>query len=173
MQAKHSHIDVQRVATRCLSLFGILERRPTGELVSQLRQSFIDGATSVRIMASKSLIDLLTWHGPQEVDKAIGIDIKQPNNEKEGLVSIHSSNLRDDESIGLLDLLYNGLNSDDSGEVGDADDDESVHSILGEGFAKILLLSENYPSISTCLSPLILHKLVNLYFCDETKELQR
>ncbi|XP_064939110.1 uncharacterized protein LOC135583761 isoform X3 [Musa acuminata AAA Group] len=171
--AKHSHIDVQRVATRCLSLFGILERRPTGELVSQLRQSFIDGATSVRIMASKSLIDLLTWHGPQEVDKAIGIDIKQPNNEKEGLVSIHSSNLRDDESIGLLDLLYNGLNSDDSGEVGDGDDDESVHSILGEGFAKILLLSENYPSISTCLSPLILHKLVNLYFCDETKELQR
>nr|XP_009417689.1 PREDICTED: condensin complex subunit 3 isoform X1 [Musa acuminata subsp. malaccensis] len=171
--AKHSHIDVQRVATRCLSLFGILERRPTGELVSQLRQSFIDGATSVRIMASKSLIDLFTWHGPQEVDKAIGIDIKQPNNEKEGLVSINSSNLRDDESIGLLDLLYNGLNSDDSGEVGDADDDESVHSILGEGFAKILLLSENYPSISTCLSPLILHKLVNLYFCDETKELQR
>ncbi|THU47350.1 hypothetical protein C4D60_Mb09t14560 [Musa balbisiana] len=171
--AKHSHIDVQRVATRCLSLFGILERRPTGELVSQLRQSFIDGATSVRIMASKSLIDLLTWHGPQEVDKAIGIDFKQPNNEKEGLVSINSSNLRDDESIGLLDLLYNGLNSDDSGEVGDAADDESVHSILGEGFAKILLLSENYPSISTCLSPLILHKLINLYFCDETKELQR
>ncbi|CAL9136566.1 unnamed protein product [Musa textilis] len=170
--AKHSHIDVQRVATRCLSLFGILERRPTGELVSQLRQSFVDGATSVRIMASKSLIDLLTWHGPQEVDKAIGIDIKQPNNEKEGLASINSSNLRDDESIGLLDLLYNGLNSDNS-EVGDAADDESVHSILGEGFAKILLLSENYPSISTCLSPLILHKLINLYFCDETKELQR
>ncbi|WOL13772.1 condensin complex subunit 3 isoform X1 [Canna indica] len=171
--AKQSHTDVQRVAIRCLCLFGLLERKPTGEIVSQLRLSFLNGATSVRVMASRSLIDLLTWHGPQEVDKAIGLDMKESNNEKEGFSCVNFSNLNDDLSIRLLDILYCGLNSENYGEVSDANDNESIHSFLGEGFAKILLLSENYPSISTCLHPLILSRLIKLYFCDETKELQR
>lgn len=172
MQAKQSHPDVQRVAVRCIGLYGLLESRLTGELVTQLRSSFVNGAASVRIMTGKSLMDLLAWHGPQELDKAIGIDISQSSNEK-GFISINSLNLKEDTNIGLLDLLYYGLDSDDNGEFGDTDEHESVHSVLAEGFAKILLLSENYPSISTSLHPLVLGRLIKLYFCDETKELQR
>ncbi|XP_042473762.1 condensin complex subunit 3-like isoform X1 [Zingiber officinale] len=170
--AQQSHTDVQRVAVRCIGLYGLLENRLTGELVTQLRSSFVNGAASVRIMTGKSMLDLLAWHGPQELDKAIGIDISQSNNEK-GFISINSLNLMEDTNVGLLDLLYYGLNADNNGELGDADEHESVHSVLAEGFAKILLLSENYPSISTSLHPLVLTRLIKLYFCDETKELQR
>ncbi|XP_042468647.1 condensin complex subunit 3-like [Zingiber officinale] len=170
--AQQSHTDVQRVAVRCIGLYGLLENRLTGELVTQLRSSFVNGAASVRIMTGKSMLDLLAWHGPQELDKAIGIDISQSNNEK-GFISINSLNLMEDTNVGLLDLLYYGLNADNNGELGDADEHESVHSVLAEGFAKILLLSENYPSISTSLHPLVLARLIKLYFCDETKELQR
>lgn len=173
MQAKQIHVDVQRVATRCLCLYGLLERSPNEELVKQLRMSFINGPAPVSIMASKALIDLATWHGPQAVDRATGMDLQQSGDEKNGFISVDLSNLNEDTNIGLLDLLYSGLAKDDWGASVEGDDHESVHAVLGEGFAKILLLSENYPTISTSLHPLILCKLISLYFCDGTKDLQR
>nr|XP_019708609.1 condensin complex subunit 3 [Elaeis guineensis] len=170
---KQIHVDVQRVATRCLCLYGLLERSPSEELVKQLRLSFINGPAPVSIMASKALIDLATWHGPQAVDKATGMDLQQSGDEKNGFISVDLSNLNEDANIGLLDLLYSGLDKNDWGANVEGDDHESVHAVLGEGFAKFLLLSENYPTISTWLHPLILCKLISLYFCDETKDLQR
>lgn len=171
--AKQVHVDVQRVATRCLCLYALLERRPSEEIVKQLRMSFISGPGLVSIMASKALFDLATWHGPEEVDRAIGIDMKNPTDEKSGFASLNLQDLKDDMSIGLLDLLHSGLDRDDWGTPIEPDDHESVHATLGEGFAKILLLSEKYTSISSNLHPVILRSLISLYFSDNTKELLR
>ncbi|MQM06416.1 hypothetical protein Taro_039241, partial [Colocasia esculenta] len=170
--ARQVHLDVQRVAMRCLGLFGLVERRPSEELVKQLRLSFINGQPPVRIMAGRALIDLATWHGPQELDRAIGLHTPL-SNDKNRFTSVDLSNGNDDLSVGLLDLLFSALESDEWSESSEVDDLETVHGILGEGFAKILLLSQNYPSVSTCLHPLILGKLVRLYFCSEAKELER
>ncbi|XP_052197858.1 uncharacterized protein LOC127804849 isoform X2 [Diospyros lotus] len=104
--AKHVHLDVQRVATRCLGLFALLERKPSEEIVKQLRLSFVKGSSSVGVMAY-------------------------------------------------------------------ADESESVKAVLGEGFAKVLLLSENYQGIPLSAHPFLLTKLIRLYFTDESKELPR
>ncbi|XP_077236034.1 ARM repeat superfamily protein [Tasmannia lanceolata] len=171
--AKHIHVEVQRVATRCLGLFGLVERKPSEELVKQLRLSFVNGPSSVSVMASKALLDLAMWHGPQEVDRAIGLDLSpQSSDDKEGFTSINLSAVNGDQNIGLLNLLNSGLDRDDWGEHTKSDDYESVESIIGEGFAKILLLSQNYPSIPTALHPLLLGRLINLYFSNQ-KDLHR
>ncbi|XP_078444791.1 ARM repeat superfamily protein [Wolffia australiana] len=146
--AKHVHVDVQRAATRCLGLFGLLESRPSEELVKQLRLAFVGGASAVRVMACRALLDLVTWHGPDELDRAIGPD----------------------PDVGLLDLLYAGLGED---EVGPPCEPETVQGVLGEGFSKILLLHEHYPSISPSLQSLILGRLIRLYFFSESKDLDR
>lgn len=165
---------MQRVASRCLCLFGILEKRPSGDIVKQLRLSFISGCAPVSVMASKALIDLVSWHGPEEVDLAIGLDIQNSNVDKKGgFACVNLTDSNDDLSVGVLDLLYSGLDREDCDATIGADDQESVRSILGEGFAKILLLSESYPSISSCLHPWILCRLVSLYFSDEADDLQR
>ncbi|KAH7655972.1 Condensin complex subunit 3 protein [Dioscorea alata] len=171
--AKHIHVDVQRVATRCLCLYGLLESRPSEELVKQLRLSFIIGPSSVSIMAAKALVDLATWHGPNELDKSISIGPEQSSDVKTGFNLVNLSNLKEDVNIGLLDLLFSGLDKDDSFLNTESEDQENVRSILAEGFAKFLLLSENYPSMSISLHPLILQRLITLYFSDDTKELQR
>ena len=164
---------MQRVATKCLCLFGILEKRPSEDLVKQLRLSFI-GPAPVSVMASKALIDLVTWHGPDEVDKAIGLGVQNSNGDEiNRFVPVNLSDSKDDLSVRVLDLLYSGLNREDCDATVEPDDKESVRSILGEGFAKILLLSENYPSIYSCLHPWILCKLVSLYFSEEANDLQR
>ncbi|KAG0492740.1 hypothetical protein HPP92_006138 [Vanilla planifolia] len=56
--AKQVHHDVQRAATRCLSLYGLLQRRPGEDVVKQLRLLFVTGPVPVRIMASKALLIL-------------------------------------------------------------------------------------------------------------------
>lgn len=173
LQAKHIHVDVQRVATRCLCLYGLLESRPSEELVKQLRLSFIIGPSSVSIMAAKALVDLATWHGPNELDKSISIGPEQSSDVKTGFNLVNVSNLKEDANIGLIDLLFSGLDKDDSFLNTESEDQENVRSILAEGFAKFLLLSENYPSMSISLHPLILQRLITLYFSDDTKELQR
>lgn len=157
---------------RCLGLFGLVERRPSEELVKQLRLSFINGPPPVKVMASRALIDLVTWHGPQELDRAIGLD-PPLSSDKSSFTLVDLSNGNDDLSIGLLDLLYSALESDECFKSCEVNDHETVHSIVGEGFAKILLLSQNYPSIPTSLHPSLLGKLVCLYFCSEAKELER
>lgn len=73
----------------------------------------------------------------------------------------------------LLDLLYAGLIKDDWDSSLASEENESVQGALGEGFAKILLLSENYKSIPARSNPLLLSKLITLYFSNESKELQR
>ncbi|XP_073014313.1 uncharacterized protein [Typha latifolia] len=174
--AKHVYADVQRVAARCLCLFGLLERTPSAELVNQLRLSFINGPSPVSSMACKGLIDLATRHTPQEVDKAIGIDLPHSCDQQKHFNSVNLSELKDDVTTGLLDLLYSRLDKDDwevSVEGDDHDNHDNVIAILGEGFAKFLLLSENYPSISADLHPMILSRLISLYFSDETKDLRR
>ncbi|CAA7401389.1 unnamed protein product [Spirodela intermedia] len=170
--ARHIHLDVQRVAARCLGLFGLVERRPSEELVKQLRLAFINGPPQVRVMASRALIDLATWHGPQELDRAIGLEPPPPN-EKNSFTPVDLSSGSDDLSLWLLDLFYAGLKQDEWGQSSEEDEQETVHGVLGEGFAKILLLRENYPSIPASLHPLILGRLICLYFCSEHKEFER
>ncbi|KAL5225628.1 hypothetical protein ABZP36_012267 [Zizania latifolia] len=172
--AKQNHVDVQRVALRCLCLFGLLENRPNTELVKQLRLSFINGPDLVSAMACKALIDLVTWHGTQEIDRAIGIESSDATYETSQFTTVDTSKMNDDDtSIGVLDILFSGFLKDDWDFTMEGDDHDNVPTILGEGFAKILLLSENCAKISADLHPVILTRLVSLYFMEETKELGR
>lgn len=174
MQAKHVHLDVQRIAIRCLGLFGLLENKPSEELVKQLRLSVTKGPPPISIMACKALIDLGMWHGPQEVDKAMGKDLLSQF-EKDNLEysPVNFSDADGDLDVKLLDLLFSGLEDNDWNESSESHDNESVRAILAEGFAKFLLLSEKYPSISASCHPVLLAKLITIYFSDESKELQR
>ncbi|XP_057521686.1 uncharacterized protein LOC130801810 [Amaranthus tricolor] len=170
--AKHLNLDVQRVALRCLGLYGLLERRPSVEVVKQLAFSFVKGPSSISLLAGKGLMDLLMWHDPQEVDKALGQEFfTQLDN------GLHQTsdmcNKIDGFNFGVLYLLYVGLERDFVDQTLDVEENESVQATLGEGFAKILLLSESYPSIPDSLHSLILVKLITLYFSRENIEIPR
>ncbi|KAF8723662.1 hypothetical protein HU200_021622 [Digitaria exilis] len=172
--AKQNHVDVQRAALRCLCLLGLLENRPNAELVKQLRLSFINGPDLVSAMACKALIDLVTWHGPQEIDRAIGIELPDPSHEKSQFTRVDLSDMNsDDLNIGVLDILFAGFHKDDWEFSLEGDNHDNVPTILGEGFAKILLLRENFPSIPSVLHTVILSQLTRLYFSEEIKELER
>ncbi|PSS26776.1 Condensin complex subunit 3 like [Actinidia chinensis var. chinensis] len=172
--AKHVHFDVQRVATRCLGLFGLLQRKPSDELVKQLRLSFVKGPSQISSMACKALFDLALWHGPQEVNKAMGQSLSSHLRDHATVpCPIEVPHANGDMDFELLDLLFTGFEKSDWGISADADENEAVQAVLGEGFAKILLLSENYPSIPASSHLLLLAKIIDLYFSDETKELQR
>eukprot|EP00268_Persea_americana_P004211 TRINITY_DN11330_c0_g3_i2.p1 TRINITY_DN11330_c0_g3~~TRINITY_DN11330_c0_g3_i2.p1 ORF type:complete len:436 (+),score=102.06 TRINITY_DN11330_c0_g3_i2:592-1899(+) len=122
-------------------------------------------------MASKALLDLGMWHGPQEADSAVGLHLTHSRDEKKNFSSVDFSDANIVESVELLDLLYSRLDREDNDEFGETDD--HIHAILGEGFAKILLLSDNYPSIPPALHPLLFGRLINLYFSNESKEMHR
>ncbi|KAH1153122.1 hypothetical protein GYH30_048981 [Glycine max] len=172
--AKQSHLDVQRIAIRCLGLFGLLERKPSAELLKQLRISYIKGPHSISIEACKALIDLVMWYGPQEVDKMLNLSIPcQLNSEKTTFSPVNFSDSERELDVGTLDILYGGFENDDWASPLPSNEDECVHAILGEGFAKILLLSNNYPSIPASLHPVILSKLIYLYFSDVSEHLHR
>lgn len=160
-------MDVQRAAVRNLGLFGLLERRPREDVLKQLRLSFVSGPSSVSIVASKALFDLAMWHGPEEVDKAVGLNsLEQIGTEKQ-----NNESSSDDGSpkSGILELLYSGLERNDWDECTEIDGLETVGGVLAEGFAKMLLQSKGYPSLSASMHPLILEKLITLYFSEETK----
>ena len=174
MQAKHVHLDVQRVAVWCLGLFGLLENKPSEELIKQLRISYVKCPSAISTVACKALFDLGMWHGPQEVDRAVGQNILSPLQEDNMPSSpINFSDTDGDLNIKLVDLLYAGFATNNWGRAPENDDSESVQAVLGEGFAKILLLSEKYPSIPASFHPLLLSKLISLYFSDESRDLQR
>ncbi|CAH9070046.1 unnamed protein product [Cuscuta epithymum] len=166
--ARHVHLDVQRAAVRCLGLFGLLEGRPSNDIVKRLRRSFVKGPSSVTIMASKALMDLGMWHGPNEVDNAM-----EQHNHTVVVTPYEPSDEREDPEIKLLHLLYDGLERHSWDDSIENDDDESVMSILGEGFAKFLLLSKKYPVLPAVSHPQLLAKLIGLYFCSENNDLQR
>lgn len=167
-------MDVQRVAIRCLGLFGLLENHPSEELVKQLGYSFLKGSPPVSIMACKALMDLGMWHGPQEVDRAIEEEFSlQAKDDRMTFSPPSLSELDGDLKIELLHLLYSGFETNCLEKSLENDENESIQAVLGEGFAKILLLSEKYPSIPTPLYPFLLAKLINLYFSKESKDLQR
>ncbi|KAB1211329.1 Condensin complex subunit 3 [Morella rubra] len=172
--AKHAHLDVQRIAVRCLGLFGLLEKKPNQELVKQLRRSFVHGPPAVSVVACKALIDLGMWHGTEEVDRAVGENFSlEVLHEKKAFSPVNFSDTDELPNVQMLDLLYAAIDKDDGNNSLASDEYESVQAILGEGFAKILLLSENYPSIPASLHPFLLAKLISLYFSNERKELQR
>lgn len=171
--AKHIHVDIQRAAIRCLGLFGLLEKKPSEELTKQLVLSFVKGLSPTSAMACKALIDLSMWHGTHELSKAITPDLASEL--QEAMPSDLIKFVNPDENLGikLLDLLLAGLERFKRTRITEVDEDESVQAVLGEGFAKILLLSDKYPTIPASSHPLLLEKLMNLYFCSEITELQR
>ncbi|KAL6959606.1 hypothetical protein U1Q18_039760 [Sarracenia purpurea var. burkii] len=172
--AKHVHLDVQGVATRCLGLFGLLQRKPSDEVVKQLRLSFVKGPSPISVMACKALFDLALWHGPHEVDKAMGQNLSSQLRDHATIsFPVEMSDANGDLNVELLDLLFAGFDKGDCGRSADSDENDSIQAVLGEGFAKILLLSESYPNIPASSHPLLLAKLISLYFSDETKEMQR
>ena len=165
---------MQRIAVRCLGLFGLLEKKPSEELGKQLRLSFVNGPSAVCVVACKALIDLVMWHGPQEVDRALGENFSSKfQDDKKAFSPVNLSDTGEGLDVQTLDLLYAGIDRYEQGNSLASDENESVQAILGEGFAKILLLSENYPSIQSSLHPFLLAKLINLYFSNERKDLQR
>ncbi|XP_008227932.1 PREDICTED: condensin complex subunit 3 [Prunus mume] len=171
---KHSHLEVQRIAVRCLGLFGLLEKKPSQELVKQLKVSFVKGPAPISIIACKALFDLGMWHNLREVDRVVGQDVLSQHQDYD--VTSSPLNFSDTDGISnikLLDLLYAGLIKDDWDNSLASDENESVQGALGEGFAKVLLVSENYKSMPTSLHPLLLSKLITLYFSNESKDLHR
>ncbi|KAK7361363.1 hypothetical protein VNO77_03417 [Canavalia gladiata] len=70
-RAKQSHLDVQRIVVRCLGLFGLLERKPSAEFLKLLRISYIKEPHAISIEPCKVSVDLVMWHGPQEVNKVL------------------------------------------------------------------------------------------------------
>ncbi|CAB4271976.1 unnamed protein product [Prunus armeniaca] len=172
--AKHSHLEVQRIAVRCLGLFGLLEKKPSQELVKQLKVSFVKGPAPISIIACKALFDLGMWHNLREVDRVVGQDVLSQHQDYD--ITSSPLNFSDTDGISnikLLDLLYAGLIKDDWDNSLASDENESVQGALGEGFAKVLLVSENYKSMPTSLHPLLLSKLITLYFSNESKDLHR
>ncbi|KAJ0234487.1 ARM repeat superfamily protein [Hirschfeldia incana] len=169
--AKHTHLDVQRIAIKCLGLFGLLEKKPSEELVRQLRVAFCRSPPPISIMASKALVDLGMWHSPTEVDKAMGQDLlSQFEDENIDFVPVDLSNAEEDLNFKMLDLLYAGLESEDWRAYTDSTENESVKATVGEGFAKLLLLGEKFPNLPASLYPFVLGKLIALYFSEESKE---
>ncbi|XP_047164694.1 condensin complex subunit 3 [Vigna umbellata] len=172
--AKQAHLDVKRIAVRCLGLYGLLERKPSAELLKQLRISYIKGPHSISIEACRALIDLVMWHGPEEVDKMLKLNIPwQINSEKSTFCPVNFSDSEGGLDIETLDILYGGFENGDWASPLPSNEEECVHAILGEGFAKILLLSDNYPSLPITLHPVILSKLIYLYFSDVSEHLHR
>ncbi|KAK6154122.1 hypothetical protein DH2020_013761 [Rehmannia glutinosa] len=171
--AKHSNLDVQRASIRCLGLFGLLERKPSENIVKQLRVSFVKGPPTIAIMAAKALLDLGIWHGPDEMDKAMNCNLSsQLRDHKMLLTPVEFCNGTEDLDIEFLDLLYAGLEHD-WGDFVEVDENQSVQGILGEGLAKILLLSNKFPGLHSPTYHLLLAKLISLYFSSENEELQR
>ncbi|KAI3964221.1 hypothetical protein MKW92_011255 [Papaver armeniacum] len=169
--AQHVHLDVQRVSLRCLGLYGLLKRKPSS-FVKQLRISLINSPSPDRIIvASQALVDLGMWHGRQVVDQVMGSDVlSQAEDNKKSISLVYLSDAYKTLTSELLDLLISVLARDVTSETYDR---ESFQAVLGEGIGKILILSENYPSIPALLHHELLVKLIELYFGDETKELQR
>ncbi|GLJ51847.1 hypothetical protein SUGI_1101390 [Cryptomeria japonica] len=173
--AKYINVEVRRAAVRCLGVYGIREKKPGEQVVRQLRLSFCNGPSPVRVMAAKALFDLCMWHSPTVVDIAIGIGpglgcVSQPH----GVETDGAGEVIDDGDSGLiiLNLLLSGLDRDDWDEHGDLGDIETTYGILAEGFAKFLLQSKMYPDLSS-MQPTILTKLICMYFSEDTKELHR
>lgn len=169
---------MQRIAVRCLGLFGLLERKPNAELLKQLRISYIKGPHLISIEACKALIDLVMWHGPQEVDRVLKPDIPyQINCDKKSFCPVNFSdseeNSNSNSNAEMLDILYGGFENDDWASPLTSNEDECIYAVLGEGFAKILLLSDNYPSIPSSLHPVLLSKIIYLYFSDVSENLHR
>ncbi|KAG7543651.1 Armadillo-type fold [Arabidopsis thaliana x Arabidopsis arenosa] len=169
--AKHTHLDVQRIAIKGLGLFGLLEKKPSEELVRQLRTAFCRSPPPISIMACKGLVDLGMWHSPTEVDKAMGQDLlSQFEDDSIDFSPIDLSNSEEDTNFKMLDLLYAGLESDDWRAFTESSENESVKATVGEGFAKLLLLGEKYPNLPASFYPFVLGKLIALYFSEESKE---
>ena len=131
LHANHIHVDGRRLATRCLCLYGLLESRPSEELVKQLRLSFIIGPSSLSTMAAKALVDLATWHGPNELDRSIGIGPDWSSDDKTGFNLVKMSNLKKDINIGKINLLFSGLDKEDSFLNTESEDQENVLSFRG------------------------------------------
>lgn len=171
--AKHVHLDVQRVATRCLGLFGLLERKPSEDLVKQLRLSLIKGPPLISREACRALVDLMMWHGPQEIDRALGNDDStQFEIQKVDSLPSNGSDMEESVNTDVLNLLCGGFDRDEWVKVV-SDENESVCAVLGEGLAKMLLLNDKYPSISKNSQASVLRRLICLYFSNETKDLHR
>ncbi|CAM8881089.1 unnamed protein product [Rhodiola kirilowii] len=131
--AKHPHFDVQRAALRCLGCFGLLERKPSGDLVKQLRVSFVNGPLPISILASKALFDLGMWHNPHELDNAMGNDLtSQLDNANMSLTPINFNDRDEYSKIKLLDLLYAGF------------DEKGFHRLK----QCLSVFFEHYPSLS-------------------------
>ncbi|OMO99227.1 Armadillo-like helical [Corchorus olitorius] len=112
LAAKHVHLDVQRVALRCLGLFGLLENKPSEELIKQLRISFVKGPSPISAVACKALFDLGMWHSPQEVDRAIGQNLCTQLDEN----NMHSSpKCLSKAFITVIRSMWPGLNDHSGG----------------------------------------------------------
>ncbi|KZV49788.1 condensin complex subunit 3 [Dorcoceras hygrometricum] len=172
--AKNAHLDVQRAAIRCLGLFGFLERKLTTDLIMQLRSSFVNGPCTITTMASKALLDLGIWHGVDAINTAMNCDLSsQLHHHETPTIPVKFYDGNDDAGNGLLDLLYAGIQKHNWGASLDDEEEVSIQGILGEGLAKILLLSEKFPGTSASTHHLLLVKLINLYFGSESGLLLR
>ena len=139
--------------------------------MKQLRFSFIKGPSSITIMSSKAMLDLGLWHGPHEVDKTMNQDVtSQFKDQKVDFSSINCCDASEYLHIGMLDMLYWVMERNCISDFVESDEIEFVQAVLAEGFAKILLLSEKYPNADASSHPLLLGKLIGLFFSSDSKD---
>lgn len=123
-------------------------------------------------MASKALLDLAIWHGPDEMDKAMNCKLTSHIHGHEiSSAPFEFGEGSEDLDIELFDLLCVGLEQDWD-DLDEDEENQSIQDVLGEGLAKILLLSNKFPGSHTSKHHLILAKLFKLYFSSE-EEFQR
>lgn len=147
---------------------------PSSDLVKQLRISFVNGPLPISIVAAKALFDLGMWHNSHELDKAMGEDLTSwLDNANNSLLPTGNHDLDEYSKLKLLDLMYAGFDGDNWYIPENSNEDETLQTVLAEGFSKLLLLSENFPHLPASLHPVLLVKLIMIYFSDPAKSFHR
>ncbi|CAI8603755.1 unnamed protein product [Vicia faba] len=86
------------------------------------------------------------WHSPQEVDRVLNHEVpSQLNCDNMYFCHVNFSDFEGDSNsnVDILDLLYGGFENEGWVNPLTSNEDECIYAILGEGFAKVLLLSDN------------------------------
>ena len=99
-------------------------------MVNQLVLSFVKGPSPVSLLAGEGLIDLLMWHGPQEVDRVIGQDALLQVRDSRVDLTADLCHKNCDVNLGVLDLLFAGLGSGVLSKTMDSDENAVSYTHL-------------------------------------------
>ncbi|KAJ7517851.1 hypothetical protein O6H91_21G042500 [Diphasiastrum complanatum] len=181
--AKHIQMEVQQAGVRWLGLFCQLEDRPNMRALKQICLAARSGNFLVQHMALKALFDLILSHGVVVVDRSMQMvsDLRaSPELNSSGVETSHvaenntgqkENDEKREKNQPVLKFLAEMLDQKTIEEEVDHEisaERETRTSVVAEGFAKLLLQSKTCPEILDTQN-LIIGKLVQLYFSEDTK----